>query len=151
DDYFRRQEMDPVQREDELRANRALVELVDAYGPKMKVAAATSAAPAVVERCEQAGMELYWWNPMYDDYDKPGSLSRRLWESHDPRSLVQRPDLSLVSRGLSRDGPRGRLPDVQLHRGRSPLRRWRHHVDPGRIPRDGREGPSWLKCSSSIR
>jgi len=82
DDYFRRQEMDPVQREDELRANRALVELVDAYGPKMKVAAATSAAPAVVERCEQAGMDLYWWNPMYDDYDKPGSLSRRLWEAN---------------------------------------------------------------------
>ena len=70
DDYFRRQEMDPVQREDELRANRALVELVDTYGPKMKVAAATSAAPAVVERCEQAGMELYWWNPMYDDYER---------------------------------------------------------------------------------
>jgi hypothetical protein len=80
DDYFRRQEMDPVQSLDELSANRALVELVDAYGPKIKVAAATSAAPAVVERCEQAGMDLYWWNPMYDDYDKPDSLSRRLWE-----------------------------------------------------------------------
>ena len=80
DDYFRRQEMDPVQRKDELAANRALVGLVDAYGPKIKVAAATSVAPAVVERCEQARMELYWWNPMYDDYDKPGSLSRRLWE-----------------------------------------------------------------------
>lgn len=80
DDYFRRQEMDPVHHADELAANRALVGLVDAYGPKIKVAAATSAAPAVVERCEQARMELYWWNPMYDDYDKPGSLSRRLWE-----------------------------------------------------------------------
>ena len=80
DDYFRRQEMDPVHRADELAANRALLKLVDAYGPKIKVAAATSAAPAVVERCEQAGMDIYWWNPMYDDYDKPGSLSRRLWE-----------------------------------------------------------------------
>jgi hypothetical protein len=80
DDYFRRQEMDTEHRDDELGANRALVELVDAYGPKIKVAAATSAAPAVVERCEQARMELYWWNPMYDDYDRPGSLSRRLWE-----------------------------------------------------------------------
>ena len=80
DDYFRRQEMDPVHQGDELSANRALVELVDAHGPKIKVAAATSAAPAVVERCEQARMELYWWNPMYDDYDKPGSLSRRLWK-----------------------------------------------------------------------
>jgi len=80
DDYFRRQEMDPTHHGDELAVNRALVELVDAHGPKLKVAAATSAAPAVVERCEQAGMDLYWWNPMYDDYDAPGSLSRRLWE-----------------------------------------------------------------------
>jgi hypothetical protein len=80
DDYFRRQEMDPVHREDELAANRALLKLVDAYGPKIKIAAATSVAPAVVERCEQARMDLYWWNPMYDDYDMPGSLSRRLWE-----------------------------------------------------------------------
>jgi hypothetical protein len=82
DDYFRRQEMDAEHRQDELGANRALVELVDAYGPKIKVAAATSAAPAVVERCEQARMELYWWNPMYDDYDRPDSLSRRLWKSN---------------------------------------------------------------------
>lgn len=80
DDYFRRQEMDPVHRHDEVGANRALVELVDAYGPKIKVAAATCAAPAVVERCEQAGMEIYWWNPMYDDYERPDSISRRLWE-----------------------------------------------------------------------
>ena len=80
DDYFRRQEMDPTHHGDELAANRALVELVNAYGPKIKVATATSAAPAVVARCEQAGMDLYWWNPMYDDYDAPGSLSRRLWE-----------------------------------------------------------------------
>jgi Protein of unknown function DUF115 len=80
DDYFRRQEMDPEHRADEIGANRVLVDLVDAYGPKIKVAAATSAAPAVVERCEQAGMDIYWWNPMYDDYDKPDSLSRRLWE-----------------------------------------------------------------------
>jgi hypothetical protein len=80
DDYFRRQEMDPMHRRDEMVANRELVDLVDAHGPKIKVAAASSAAPAVVERCEQAGMELYWWNPMYDDYERPGSLSRRLWE-----------------------------------------------------------------------
>ena len=80
DDYFRRQEMDAVHRLDEVGANRALVELVDTFGPKIKVAVATSAAPAVVERCEQAGMELYWWNPMYDDYERPGSISRRLWE-----------------------------------------------------------------------
>jgi 6-hydroxymethylpterin diphosphokinase MptE-like protein len=78
DDYFRRQEMDPVHAEDELAANRALLELVDRHGPGMRVAIATSAAPAVADRCEKAGMRLYWWNPMYDDYDQPGSLSRRL-------------------------------------------------------------------------
>jgi hypothetical protein len=80
DDYFRRQEVEPIDRDNELSANRALVDLVDVHGPKIKVAAATSAAPTVVERCRQARMELYWWNPMYDDYDKPGSHSRRLWE-----------------------------------------------------------------------
>src|SRR5215467_1548721 len=158
DDYFRRQEMDPTHHGDELAANRALVELVNAYGPKIKVAVATSAAPAVVERCEQAGMDLYWWNPMYDDYDAPGSLSRRLWEmnglpclngggnvgtaawvvthalredavlsrarrdpgrspsrglhphhaSRDGRTLVQRPRLPLVPRGVPGDGPQRR-------------------------------------------
>jgi hypothetical protein len=78
DDYFRRQEMDPVHRVDEVAANRALVELVDRHGPGLKLAVATSAAPAVVDRCEKAGMELYWWNPMYDDYEAAESVSRRL-------------------------------------------------------------------------
>jgi hypothetical protein len=78
DDYFRRQEMDPAHGRDELAANRQLLDLVDRHGPDLAVAIATSAAPAVVDRCEKAGMALYWWNPMYDDYETPGSLSRRL-------------------------------------------------------------------------
>ena len=78
DDYFRRQEMDQAHAQDELAANRTLVDLVNRHGPGMKMAIATSASPAVVDRCEKAGMELYWWNPMYDDYDPPGSISRRL-------------------------------------------------------------------------
>jgi hypothetical protein len=78
DDYFRRQEMDPTHARDEIGANRRLVELVDRHGPQLTVAIATSASPAVVNRCESAGMALYWWNPMFDDYDKPESVSRRL-------------------------------------------------------------------------
>jgi len=78
DDYFRRQEMDPAHAEDEIATNRELLRLVDRHGPRMRVAIATCAAPAVVDRCEKAGLRLYWWNPMYDDYDKPNSLSRRL-------------------------------------------------------------------------
>ncbi|HEU4369321.1 MAG TPA: 6-hydroxymethylpterin diphosphokinase MptE-like protein [Methylomirabilota bacterium] len=78
DDYFRRQELDPVHERDEVAANRELLDLVDRHGPRLRVAIATSAAPAVVDRCEKAGMALYWWNPMYDDHDAPESLSRRL-------------------------------------------------------------------------
>lgn len=86
DDYFRRQEMDPAHHDDEhgvnreIEANRALVELVNTHGPKIKLAAATSAGSKVIDRCEEAGMEIYWWNPMFDDYDTPGSLSRKAWE-----------------------------------------------------------------------
>jgi hypothetical protein len=82
DDYFRRQEMDPAHGRDEIAANRELLELVDRAGPTLRVAIATSAAPAVVDRCEKAGMTLYWWNPMYDDYDAPDSLSRRLHQAN---------------------------------------------------------------------
>lgn len=78
DDYFRRQEVDPALAGDEVGANRALVALVDECGPRIKVAIATSAAPVVVDRCEKAGMALYWWNPMYDDYERSESVSRRV-------------------------------------------------------------------------
>ena len=80
DDYFRRQEMDPTHAADEVSANTALVGLVDKHGPAIRVAVATSASAAVVARCTAAGMELFWWNPMYDDYERPGSVSRRLHE-----------------------------------------------------------------------
>jgi hypothetical protein len=79
DDYFRRQEMDPVHAADEVRANRDLVELVDRHAAGLRVAVATSASPAVVERCRTAGMSLFWWNPMYDDHDQPESVSRQLY------------------------------------------------------------------------
>lgn len=78
DDYFRRQEMDRDHAENEVEANRKLVRLVDDYAKRLRVAAATAASPKVVERCREAGMTLYWWNPMYDDYDKPDSISRSL-------------------------------------------------------------------------
>jgi hypothetical protein len=78
DDYFRRQEMDPVHADDEVAVNRALVEMVNRHGAAIRAAVATSAAPAVAERCAEAGMELYWWNPMFDDYERPDSLSQRL-------------------------------------------------------------------------
>ena len=82
DDYFRRQEMDPTMAADEIAANRALVRLVDDAGPRIAASLATSVAPAVVGRCTKAGMPTYWWNPMYDDYEAPDSVSRRLYETN---------------------------------------------------------------------
>ena len=82
DDYFRRQEMDPVHGADELAANAELVRLVDTHAAELRLAIATAAAPAVADRCATAGMTLYWWNPMYDDYERSDSVSRRLYQSN---------------------------------------------------------------------
>lgn len=79
DDYYRRQDLDPVH-QDEARANAQTIELVNAHGPAIKAIIATSSDSGITRRCLNAGMELYWWNPLYDDYDKPDSYSRRVHE-----------------------------------------------------------------------
>src|SRR5207249_4115727 len=61
-----------------LHRRRSLERLAARGFPGTVVAAATSAAPSVVSRCRAAGMELFWWNPMYDDYERPDSVSREL-------------------------------------------------------------------------
>ena len=78
DDYFARQDMDPKFREDQLRFNRELMALINKHGPHIRIAVASSASPAVVRRIRQAGMTAYWWNPMYDDYDREDSLTRKI-------------------------------------------------------------------------
>lgn len=82
DDYFSRQDMDPEHWKDQVRVNCELIDLVNRYGRDIKAIIATSAHPLVTERCVESGMELYWWNPIYDDYDKPNSISRELFESN---------------------------------------------------------------------
>ena len=78
DDYFSRQDMDPKFREDQLRFNRELLQLIDQHGRSMRIALSSSASNAVVRRAVEAGMDIYWWNPMYDDYDLEGSLTRQI-------------------------------------------------------------------------
>ena len=78
DDYFRRQDLDPHLGTDELRRNRELIELVNRHGTGIRVAICTSVSPSVTRRCREAGMELYWWNPLMDDVEQPDSLTRRL-------------------------------------------------------------------------
>lgn len=80
DDYFRRQDLDPALNRDEMARNQELIEIVNRHGPKIKAIISTSAPSAVTKRCLEAGMELYWWNPIYDDYYEPNSYTRRVHE-----------------------------------------------------------------------
>lgn len=80
DDYFERQELDPALAKNQREKNLRQIELVNRHAEAMKLVIATSVSPNVTRRCEDAGMELYWWNPLYDDWDAPNSYTRRAWE-----------------------------------------------------------------------
>ena len=79
-DYFKRQELDPTLRTDEEKKNRNQIALVNKYGHRIKAIIAASVANGVALRCMDAGMDLYWWNPIYDDWEKPGSLTKKVFE-----------------------------------------------------------------------
>ncbi len=79
DDYHRRQDMDPAFA-DEASHNRMLLEMLDRHGKAIRLAISTSASPAVVDRALTTGMQLYWWNPMYDDPAAADSITRELYE-----------------------------------------------------------------------
>lgn len=83
DDYFSRQDMDR-EFSDELRANEEIIELLNKHGKNMRIALSTSSSAAVVKRAMQTGMEIFWWNPMYDDPDDPVGVTRKL---HDMNKL----------------------------------------------------------------
>src|SRR6185295_6916909 len=88
DDYFRRQDLDPAFGQKERETNREVIALVNKAGPKIKLIIATCVDPALTRRCLEAGMELYWWNPLYDDYDAPNSVTRRIFELNNVPCLV---------------------------------------------------------------
>lgn len=79
DDYFSRQDMDSAF-SDELRANREILKLLGHYGKKLRIALSTSASRDVVERVLETGMQVYWWNPMYDEPDIANGMTRQLYE-----------------------------------------------------------------------
>jgi hypothetical protein len=79
DDYFRRQDLDPYVTTEELARNRELVNLVNTHGPAIKGIISTSAAQRVTQRCLAAGMNLYWWNPLMDDFEVEGNLTEQLF------------------------------------------------------------------------
>lgn len=88
DDYFRRQDLDPYLGAKELERNQELIELVNKHGPSIKAVIATSASQPVTKRCLESGMQLYWWNPIYDDFDSPDSLTRKVYTLNKAPCLV---------------------------------------------------------------
>lgn len=88
DEYFLRQEMDPAMHLDGIDWNRQLIELVNRHGPKIKAIISTSAPSSVRDRCIKSGMELFWWNPMYDDYDQSNSWSRKIYDLNQVPCMV---------------------------------------------------------------
>ncbi len=88
DDYFQRQDLDPALNKDEIDRNEELLELVDRHGPEMKLIISTSTSPEIARRCIDAGMELYWWNPLYDDYDDPESYTRKVYKQNKVPCMV---------------------------------------------------------------
>lgn len=51
-------------------------QLVDEHGKGIKAVLATTVAHNVGERCKQAGIDVYWFHPMYDDWRRNESFSR---------------------------------------------------------------------------
>jgi hypothetical protein len=75
DDYFRRQDLDEAFA-NEHEHNKKLLALLDQYGSQLRIALSSSASQAVVDRCRDIGMDVYWWNPMLDDPDLPDGITR---------------------------------------------------------------------------
>lgn len=88
DDYFRRQDLDPHLNTDEQKRNGELVDLVNQHGPRIRAAICTSVSPRVARRCLQAGMQLYWWNPILDNFEKQDSMTRKLYRSNGVPCMV---------------------------------------------------------------
>ena len=88
DDYFRRQDLDEAHVENERRANRELIGLVNKHGKSIRAILATSIHPDIAERCLEAGMEIYWWNPILDDYHAADSMTRKLYDMNKVPCMV---------------------------------------------------------------
>lgn len=80
DDYFQRQDLDTHFRDNERARNQEVIEMVNRYGKKICAALSTSVSPEVTRRCLESGMQIYWWNPLYDDWSQPGSYTRQVFE-----------------------------------------------------------------------
>jgi hypothetical protein len=60
--------------------SRSNKDLLNKYGEQMIALLSTSISPRIAQRCKEAGIESYWFNPMYDDYELPDSFTRKVYE-----------------------------------------------------------------------
>ena len=80
DGYFKNLDIDPqFIKDDAERQNQELIRLVNEVGPRVKAILPTTIPPAIARRCREAGMAVYWWNPILDEQDRPESLTRTLY------------------------------------------------------------------------
>ena len=67
-------------RENQLKANKEVLELLNQFGAEMRIALSTSAPQNVIERVIETGMEIYWWNPMYDDPEDVNGITQKIFK-----------------------------------------------------------------------
>jgi len=85
DDYFKRQDLDPELNVDGEGKNRETTQLVNRFGSRIKLIISTSVSNEITLRAMEAGMDLFWWNPLFDDFEDAESVSRKLYrENHAP-------------------------------------------------------------------
>ncbi|MCA9406654.1 MAG: DUF115 domain-containing protein, partial [Candidatus Omnitrophica bacterium] len=63
DDYFTRQDLDVDFRKNSIEHNEKNIELVNEKGRLTKAIISTSSPKNVVQRLQEANVNMYWWNP----------------------------------------------------------------------------------------
>ena len=79
DDYFARQDLDPAFAK-EIETNREITRVLNEFGPQVRIALSSSSPPAVVQRALEAGMQIFWWNPMFDDPGIKDGVTAKLFK-----------------------------------------------------------------------
>ncbi|MDP3954698.1 MAG: hypothetical protein Q8Q06_04810 [bacterium] len=82
DDYFERQDLDKEHWKNQEECNQQLIKLINEHGKRIKAILSTSVDASVTKRCIESRMEIYWWNPLYDDPQEQDSISKSLFESN---------------------------------------------------------------------
>lgn len=80
DDYFERQDLDISFRDSSMKANEEVIELVNTHAHKTKSILCTSVSKSLTDRIQDAGFDIYWWNPLIDNPNNEDSLTRKLYD-----------------------------------------------------------------------